>query len=145
MFTNPTVAKRNQLTGPGAWESTWECTRTSASESASQLIGSRCRHLFNHFLFQPDSDYGVAAPLPCWRFPFEGDPKHATTGAHSPDDVTTNPDFGASSKPLARKRKRSTQDSFATQNHLLECDSLRGRLPSMAKEMCWALLRTRDK
>jgi hypothetical protein len=97
MFTNPAVAKRNQLTGPGAWGVNLGVHKNfPLGERFTAMIGVDIDNLFNHFLFSPDSDYGGGGgPFAMLGdFLLRVDPGTLALAPISPDDVTFNPDFG---------------------------------------------------
>jgi hypothetical protein len=97
MFTNPAVARRNQLTGPGAWGVNLGVHKDfHFGERVKATLGADIDNLFNHFLFAPDSDYGGGGgPFAMLGdFLLRVDPATLKLAPLSPDDVTTNPDFG---------------------------------------------------
>jgi len=97
MFTNPAVAKRNQLTGPGAWGVNLGVHKDFRfGERVKATFGADIDNLFNHFLFAPNSDYGGGGgPFAMLGdFLLRVDPNTLQLAPLSPDDVTTNPDFG---------------------------------------------------
>jgi hypothetical protein len=97
MFSNPTVARRNQLTGPGAWGVNLGVHKDfHIGERFTATLGADVDNLFNHFLFQPDSDYGGGGgPFAMLGdFLLRVDPNTLQLAPISPDDVTPNPDFG---------------------------------------------------
>jgi Carboxypeptidase regulatory-like domain/TonB dependent receptor len=59
MFSNPAVAKRNLLIGPGAWGvSLGVHKEIHLGERVMASLGADFNNVFNHRLFAPDSDYG---------------------------------------------------------------------------------------
>jgi hypothetical protein len=59
LFTNPQVAKRNQLTGPGTWGVNLGVHKSfKLGERFTASLGADFNNIFNHPLFSPDSDYG---------------------------------------------------------------------------------------
>ena len=96
MFTNPAVARRNALTGPGAWGVNLGVHKDfHIGERVKATLGADFDNLFNHFLFAPDSDYGGGGGpfAQLGDFLLGVDP--ATLAVTIPSDgITTNPDFG---------------------------------------------------
>ena len=59
LFSNPTVAKRNLLIGPGAWGVNLGVHKEfHFGERFSASLGADIDNLFNHPMFAPDADYG---------------------------------------------------------------------------------------
>ena len=59
LFSNPTVAKRNMLTGPGSWGVNLGVHKNfHIGERVSASLGADINNVFNHRLFSPDNDYG---------------------------------------------------------------------------------------
>jgi hypothetical protein len=59
LFSNPTVAKRNLLIGPGAWGVNLGVHKEfHFGERFTASLGADIDNVFNHPLFAPDADYG---------------------------------------------------------------------------------------
>lgn len=98
LFSNPTVAKRNLLIGPGAWGVNLGVHKEfHFTERVAMSIGADINNVFNHRLFAPDNDYGGGGG----PFAMLGDfnltvnPSTLQLNPIDPEnDVTFNPDFG---------------------------------------------------
>jgi hypothetical protein len=59
LFSNPTVAKRNLLIGPGAWGVNLGVHKEFRfGERVVASLGADFNNIFNHALYAPDSEYG---------------------------------------------------------------------------------------
>jgi hypothetical protein len=59
LFSNPQVAQRNLLTGPGTWGVNFGIHKNfQLGERVTASLGADFNNVFNHPLFSPDSDYG---------------------------------------------------------------------------------------
>lgn len=95
LFSNPAVAKRNFLTGPGTWGVNLGVHKNfHVGERVTAEIGADVDNIFNHPLLSPDSNYGGGGG----PFAMVGDFNIAVdpaTGKLQPiTDVTPNPTFG---------------------------------------------------
>ena len=124
MFTNPAVAKRNALTGPGAWGVNLGVHKDfHIGERVKATLGADIDNLFNHFLFAPDSDYGGGGG----PFAQLGD---FAVGSRSGDAEGDNPvgrhhdksGFRATDPDVpAGGRRCAAADSIAAADHVLTC------------------------
>ena len=103
VFSNPQVAKRNLLWGPGTWGVNLGVHKDfHLTERLNVQFGADIDNVFNHPLFSPDSDYGGGGGPFSLLGEFnirvdQNTPTHVSTLKVlpiSPDDVTLNPDFG---------------------------------------------------
>jgi hypothetical protein len=97
LFSNPAVAKRNMLTGPGAWGVNLGIHKAfPIGERVVATFGADFDNIFNHPLFAPDADFGGGGGT----FSQLGDFSirvDQNTGAVLPiaaSDVNINPLFG---------------------------------------------------
>lgn len=94
VFSNPKVAKRNLLYGPGTWGVNLGVHKDfHFGERWIATFGADIDNLFNHPLWSPDSDYGGGGG----PFAFLGDFNlgvNPTTLQPFVHDFTPNPDFG---------------------------------------------------
>ncbi len=95
LISNPAVAKRNMLVGPGAWGVNLGIHKGFAiGERVVATLGADFDNIFNHPLFAPDADFGGGGGT----FSQLGDFNinvDQTTGKVLPiTDVNTNPLFG---------------------------------------------------
>ena len=89
LFSNPAVAKRNQLIGPGAWGVNLGVHKEfHFGERVAASLGVDIDNLFNHRLFSPDNDYGGGGGL----FAQLGDFNMAVDPATLKPVIATNPD-----------------------------------------------------
>ena len=88
LFSNPLVAKRNSLTGPGTWGLNLGIHKYfKFSETTRLEVGADFNNVFNHPLFSPlDTGFALLG-----NFSIGVDP---ATGNLFFADVTPNPDFG---------------------------------------------------
>lgn len=97
VFSNPQVAKRNLLWGPGTWGVNLGLHKDfRLTERLNIQFGADVDNVFNHPLFSPDSDYGGGGgPFALLGdFNIRVDPNTLKILPISPSDVTPNPDFG---------------------------------------------------
>jgi hypothetical protein len=91
LFSNPTVAKRNLLIGPGAWGVNLGVHKGFRfSERVSASLGADIDNVFNHPMFAPDSNYGGGGG----SFAMLGDFNVAVDPATLKPVIATNPDTG---------------------------------------------------
>ena len=91
LFSNPTVAKRNLLIGPGAWGVNLGVHKGFRfSERVSASLGADIDNVFNHPMFAPDSNYGGGGG----PFAMLGDFNVAVDPATLKPVIATNPDTG---------------------------------------------------
>ncbi|MGH9505114.1 MAG: carboxypeptidase regulatory-like domain-containing protein [Terriglobales bacterium] len=94
VFSNPQIAKRNLMFGPGTWGVNLGVHKEfHVGERFTASLGADIDNVFNHPLFSPDSDYGGGGG----PFAFLGDFNigvDPTTLKPIIADVTPNPDFG---------------------------------------------------
>jgi hypothetical protein len=91
LFSNPTVAKRNLLIGPGAWGVNLGVHKEfHFGERFTASLGVDIDNVFNHPLFSPDSDYGGGGG----EFAMLGDFNLAVDPATLKPVIATNPDTG---------------------------------------------------
>ena len=94
LFSNPQIARRNLLTGPGTWGVNLGVHKSfQFGERVAASVGADINNLFNHPLFSPDSNYGGGGgPFSLLGdFNLGVDPNTLQTFVA---DVTPNPDFG---------------------------------------------------
>ncbi len=91
LFSNPQVATRNVLIGPGAWGVNLGIHKQfHLGERVSASIGADIDNVFNHPLFAPDSDYGGGGGA----LAMLGDFNVAVDPATLKPVIATNPDTG---------------------------------------------------
>lgn len=91
LFSNPTVAKRNLLIGPGAWGVNLGVHKEFRfSERFVASLGADVDNVFNHPIFTPDQDYGGGGG----PFAMLGDFNVAVDPATLKPVIATNPDTG---------------------------------------------------
>jgi Carboxypeptidase regulatory-like domain/TonB dependent receptor len=95
VFSNPAVAKRNMLMGPGTWGVNLGVHKDFRfSERVKAQIGADVDNLFNHPLFSPDSNYGGGGGPFAFLGDFNINVDQKTAKLLPITDVTPNPDFG---------------------------------------------------
>jgi hypothetical protein len=95
LFSNPSVAKRNQLIGPGAWGVNLGVHKEfHLGERLVASVGADFNNVFNHRLFAPDSDYGGGGGLFAMLGDFNLTVDPNTLKLNPITDVTPNADFG---------------------------------------------------
>ena len=94
LLSNPQIAKRNLLFGPGTWGVNLGVHKEfHVGERVTASLGADIDNVFNHPLFSPDSDYGGGGG----PFAFLGDFNLGVDPATLRPviaDVAPNPDFG---------------------------------------------------
>ncbi len=98
VFTNPAVAQRNILWGPGAWGVNFGLHKDfHFGERVIANLGADVDNLFNHPLRAPNEDFagGGGSFAYLGGFNIHVDPNTLQlVGPTIPDDITPNPDFG---------------------------------------------------
>ena len=98
VFTNPQVARRNILLGPGAWGVNLGLHKDfHLGERVVATLGADFNNLFNHPLRAPNADFagGGGSFAYIGGFNIHVDPNTLQlVGPTIPDDITPNPDFG---------------------------------------------------
>ncbi|MBI3475401.1 MAG: TonB-dependent receptor [Acidobacteria bacterium] len=91
LFSNPAVATRNLLIGPGAWGVNLGVHKEfHFGERFTASLGVDIDNLFNHPMFAPDADYGGGGG----EFAMLGDFNVAVDPATLKPIIATNPDTG---------------------------------------------------
>jgi hypothetical protein len=94
-FSNPLVAQRNLLWGPGTWGLNLGVHKEFRfGERVRASLGADVDNLFNHPLFSPDSDYGGGGGAFAQLGDFNVNVDQNTGRLLPITDVTRNPDFG---------------------------------------------------
>jgi hypothetical protein len=95
LLSNPAVAKRNMLTGPGAWGLNFGIHKAfPIGERFTATLGADFDNILNHPLLAPDADFGGGGGTFSQLGEFNVNVDQ-TTGALLPiTDVTPNPLFG---------------------------------------------------
>jgi hypothetical protein len=95
LFSNPSVAKRNLLIGPGAWGVNLGVHKEiHFGERVMASLGADFGNVFNHRLFSPDSDYGGGGGPFAMLGDFNLSVNPATLQLNPITDVTLNDAFG---------------------------------------------------
>lgn len=97
LFSNPAVAKRNMLWGPGTWGVNFGVHKTFRfGERVSAQFGADVNNLFNHPLYSPNQDAGGGGGsfANLGSFALNVDQKTGKILPITSADVTPNPDFG---------------------------------------------------
>ena len=87
MFSDPRVAKRNMLWGPGTWGVNLGVHKDFRfSERVNAQLGADVNNIFNHPLLSPNSDYGGGGGPFAWLGSFRIDVDQ-TTGPQETDKL----------------------------------------------------------
>lgn len=97
VFSNPQVAKRNMLWGPGTWGVNLGLHKDfHLTDRLGVQFGADVDNLFNHPLFSPNADAGGGGGEFAWlgSFTVRVDPNTLKVLPIAPGDITRNDNFG---------------------------------------------------
>jgi hypothetical protein len=97
VFSNPHVAKRNMLWGPGTWGVNLGLHKDfHMTDRVGVQFGADVDNLFNHPLFSPNADAGGGGGEFAWlgSFTVRVDPNTLKVLPVAPGDITRNDNFG---------------------------------------------------